>query len=217
MENRETIVFIDGGYLSKIAKHFGGDKPLKCHINQLAVRLAKERDLWVNEVYYYTAPPYQSSIPTEDEKRKKQNYDRFIQVIKKARPTINVREGRCQKCDNGEFQQKGVDTNITIDLMSVAQRKEVGKIILLACDTDFVPIMNKIRTDYGMHIILAYYFEKKRKDIFSMSNHILTACDDKILIEKKHFDLSEIFTPLDVNDTLRRMNRDNQKQKKHKH
>jgi hypothetical protein len=71
MKDRETIVFIDGGYLAKITSRFGKEGAhLKCHINQLAMHLAKERNLWVNEIYYYTAPPYQSPIPTSEEKKK---------------------------------------------------------------------------------------------------------------------------------------------------
>jgi uncharacterized LabA/DUF88 family protein len=217
MNDRETIVFIDGGYLAKITSRLGKEgKHLKCHINQLAMHLAKERNLWVNEVYYYTAPPYQSPIPTIKEKKKKQDYDNFTQVIKRVKPSISLREGRCQKDDKGDFHQKGVDTYLTMDLMRVAQRREVKNIIVLACDTDFVPIMNQIREDYGIHIILAYYFEKQRNGIFSMSNHILTACDDKILIEKKHFDLSAVFTPLDVDKTLRRLTFGRDKKQKHK-
>ncbi len=40
----ETILFIDGGYLSYISKYFGKGKPLKYKIEQLATNLAKEKN-----------------------------------------------------------------------------------------------------------------------------------------------------------------------------
>jgi len=63
----------------------------------------------------------------------------------------------------------------------------IKTIIILACDTDFVPILNKIRTKFNMKVILAYFNDFVRNSQFSMSNHILTACDDKFLIEEEHF------------------------------
>jgi uncharacterized LabA/DUF88 family protein len=195
IDTNKTIVLIDEGYLSKIKKHFGGGNYIKCHVNQLAIRLSKERNLWCDEVYFYTAPPYQSPIPTEEEKERKRNYDKFIQKLKYDRltPIINIKEGRCQKDKAGKFYQKGVDTHLIMDLMSIAQRREVKQIILLACDTDFIPIIEKVKKDYGLKVILACFFDRKRKSNFSMSNHILTACDDKIFIRREHFDTTPIY------------------------
>ena len=54
MEN--VHVYIDGGYLSKIAKHLFGFYP-EYDIKQFANTLAKEQGLWCLKAYYYTAPP----------------------------------------------------------------------------------------------------------------------------------------------------------------
>ena len=99
---------------------------------------------------------------------------------------ITLREGRCQKIDN-IFMQKGVDTLLTMDLFEVVHKKEVETVILLACDTDFVPILNRIREE-GIKVILYYFSDFNRKSKFFMSNHILTACDKKILLRKEDFD-----------------------------
>ncbi|HIK02968.1 TPA: NYN domain-containing protein [archaeon] len=184
MEN--TWVFLDAGYLNKIAKYFGGGQPIGYDINQFAITLAKANNLWCKGVFYYTAPPYQSSRPTPDEADRKRKYDRFISKLNKI-PDFTVREGRCQKQDGGQYVQKGVDTLLVMDLLS-CKEKGIKTIVVLACDTDFVPVLNKLRKEHGIKIILAYFSDYKRRSEFSMSNHILTACDFKFLVQKEHFD-----------------------------
>jgi len=183
-----TYIFIDAGYLSKISSHLGNGKHLKCDVNQLANTFAREQQLWNIGTFYYTAPPFQGNPPEGDEGRRKANYDKFISKIKRI-PSFTVREGRCQKID-GKFHQKGVDTLITMDLMTLTSKKnKIKKIIILTCDTDFVPVLQKIR-DEGIEVILYYYSDRVRNSKFSMSNHIFTVCDNKVLITKEHFEKS---------------------------
>jgi len=75
--------------------------------------------------------------------KRRTGYDLFINKLKRI-PNFNVYEGRCQKVD-GEFHQKGVDTLLTMGLMEFAIQNKGGTIIIIACDTDFVPILNSIR------------------------------------------------------------------------
>jgi len=62
---KSTIVFIDAGYLSFISRYFGKDKPLRYKIENFAVNLAKSKGFECKKIYFYTAPPYQSSKPTQ--------------------------------------------------------------------------------------------------------------------------------------------------------
>jgi uncharacterized LabA/DUF88 family protein len=181
----ETILFIDGGYLSYISKYFGKGRPLKYKIEKFAINLVKERNFIVKEIYYYTAPPFQNPIPSEEENERKRNYDKFIGKLKLAKPPIIVREGRCQKIDDS-FQQKGVDTLMTMDLLRVPKKMNVKDIIIITSDTDFVPIIRDIKQD-GVNPILAYFTDKRRKSAFSLSNHLWKVCNIKILIRKEHF------------------------------
>ncbi|MEK6897904.1 MAG: NYN domain-containing protein [Nanoarchaeota archaeon] len=183
----KTILFIDGGYLSFISKHFGGGNPLKYKIEKFAINLAKEVGLDCQTIYFYIAPPFQGPKPSEEENRRKANYDKFIEKLKFVEPQIKIREGRLQKI-NETFQQKGVDTLMTMDLLKVAQQKEIKKIIILTSDTDFVPIIKDIRKNYGIEVILAYFTDRKRKSAFSLSNHLWKAVNRKILIKRKNFD-----------------------------
>ena len=115
---------------------------------------------------------------------RKANYDKFISKLRKL--NIIVREGRLQKIDS-IYKQKGVDTLLTMDLMTLSNNKGKKNIILLACDTDFVPILNQTRKN-GCRIVLFYFSDYKRKSNFSMSNYILTACDKSVLLTKEHFE-----------------------------
>lgn len=184
---KETIVFLDAGYLSYISKHFGRGKPLKYKIEKFAVNMAKEMELNCRAIYFYIAPPFQSPKPSEEENKRKANYDKFVEKLKFVKPEIRIREGRLQKIDE-TFQQKGVDTLMTMDLLKISQQKEVEKIIILTSDTDFVPIINDIKESYGIEVILAYFTDRKRKSAFSLSNHLWKAVDKKILIKREHFD-----------------------------
>lgn len=186
MEN--TYVYLDMGYISKISKHLGKGQPLRYDIKQLANTLAKEKGLWCKKVFVYTAPPYQSPAHpniTDLERRKK--HDGWIKAISKI-PDVIVREGRCQKDDDGSFHQKGVDSHLIMDLFSLDDNKDnIKTIIVLACDTDFVPVLESARTKYKINVIIAFYSDFIRNSEFSMSNHLWSVCDDRMLITEEHF------------------------------
>ncbi|HLC90535.1 MAG TPA: NYN domain-containing protein [Candidatus Nanoarchaeia archaeon] len=184
MTLEKTAVLIDGGYFGKISKHFGNGKHLSVNIVTFSKYLSIKKGLWMNEIIYYTAPPFQSTPPTEEEIKRKGGYDRFISKLTKH-PEVTVREGRVQKLE--EYKQKGVDTLLVMDLMSFAISKKYKKIILLACDTDFVPVIRKLEKDDGITTILYYYSDRIRKSKFSMSNEILDICREKSLLTKEHF------------------------------
>lgn len=145
----------------------------------------KKQGLFCEHSFYYTAPPFQSEKPTEQESRFKAGYDSFMSKLK-ANSRITVREGRLQKIGN-EFTQKGVDALLTMDLVQEPLRRKISTIILLACDTDFVPILNHLREENKIKVILYYFNDRKRNAQFSLSNHILTACDSCICLERIDF------------------------------
>ena len=67
-------------------------------------------------------------------------------------------------------------------------KTDIKRIILLSCDTDFVPVMQYLREEFESEIILDYYADRKGGSRFSMSNHMLTACDKAIKLEKKQLE-----------------------------
>jgi uncharacterized LabA/DUF88 family protein len=188
---QSCYVFIDAGYLSKISEHFAGEgNYIKYDLQQLPITLAKAKNLWCEKVYYYTAPPYLSSSPSKEESERRRRHDNFVENVLKKKFGWEVREGRCQKGDKeNDYHQKGVDNLIDIDLMDLCQKNAVKTVLMLICDTDFVPILNKIRKEWQIKVVIAYFTDRIRRSEFSMSNHLLTACDDTLLIEKNHFNI----------------------------
>jgi len=181
----ETIVFIDGEYLSLVAKRLLGSGKPGYDLGKFAFNLAKEQKLWCRKVFYYTAPPYQSRKATKAENERKSRYDRFVNRL--ARKGVIVREGRCQRTGDG-FRQKGVDTLLTMDLLEMPVSEEVKTVILVTGDTDFVPVLERIRSKHGVKVVLYYFADRVRDSKFSMSNHLLMACDRKVAVGRGHFE-----------------------------
>ena len=182
-----ALIFVDAGFLSELLKHFGEGQYLRFDYLKFFKDLAKKRDLRLEKIFYYTAPPFQGTPPTEEEKKEKEGYDSFISKIKKD-SLISVREGRVQKLigiEREEFNQKGVDTLMTLDL-ALAKYKfpEVVELILITSDTDFCPVIREVK-NLGTKIILLTYFEKKRNSKFFLSHHLVDCCDEVKYIQKE--------------------------------
>ncbi len=144
-------------------------------------------------IFYYTAPPFQSSVPTSEEEKKNRGYGKFINKLKKR--GVVVREGRCQrlKCDdNFVYKQKAVDILLTMDLMSVPiDYPKVKRIILVSSDSDFVPVVESLE-EKGVKIILYTYYEKIRDTPFSVSNHLIKSVHKYVQLTKEDFDNSPL-------------------------
>jgi uncharacterized LabA/DUF88 family protein len=182
----ETLVFLDEGFLSVLTKFFGNEKRLKFDKFEFAKIISKEQSLFCKHLFYYTAPPYEGTIPTEKERKMKEGYDKFIASLSKDKG-ISVREGRCQRI-NEKFTQKGVDTLLTIDLSHIKDDyPNVKKIILVSSDTDFCPAIKDIKDRNNIEVILYTYFDRKRGSKFSLSNELIACCSKYVKLKKEHF------------------------------
>jgi len=72
-----------------------------------------------------------------------------------------------------------------MDLLSEAIAHKGMEFVLVACDTDFVPIIKEIKEKFLIKVNLYYFNDFVRNSKFSMSNYIMTACDKCILITKE--------------------------------
>ncbi len=192
MEN--TLIFIDAGFLSKLSRYFGNGKYLKYNIITFSNNLAKKQGLNCKNIFYYTAPPFQNENSNKEEAEKYRKYENFKNALLKNSDII-IREGRCQRLKSEKefiYNQKGVDALIIIDLMSIPlEHKEVKKIILIANDSDFVPVVEKIK-GLGIDVILYTYYSKNRGSSFSRSNHLLKIVSRYIRLTKEDFTNAEI-------------------------
>jgi uncharacterized LabA/DUF88 family protein len=185
----EALVFIDAGFLSKVSKHFWKGAPFKYNIVTFAKKIVEKEKKLLKQLYYYTAPPFQSNNPSPEEKKRKERYDLFISKLK-AESKMRVREGRCQRLKlEGRyvFKQKGVDTLMTMDLVyAPIEHTGIKEIILIASDSDFVPVIEKLKK-VGIQSTLYTYFERKRNSIFSTSNNLLKSVSKVVQLTEKDF------------------------------
>ncbi len=186
--SQETLVFIDETFLEKLSKYFGNGKYLKFDKVLFAENLARKQKLDCRNIFYYTAPPFQSGKPTKEEKNKNKGYGKFIYKLKKR--GVVVREGRCQRLKiNGNFifNQKAVDILLAMDLMSVPLKyPKIKKVIIISSDSDFVPVVKELEQE-GIRIILYTYYEKIRNTPFSVSNHLIKSVYKYVLLSKNDF------------------------------
>jgi uncharacterized LabA/DUF88 family protein len=182
-----SLMFVDTGFLSELSKHFGRGKHLKFDYSRFFRYLSEKEGLGLKKIFYYTAPPFQSNTPCKDEILRKKGYDSFSNKIKKD-SLMKFREGRVQKLTTSkgeEFNQKGVDTLMTLDLALVKDKfLEVKKVILVTSDTDFCPVIKEIR-NFGIKVILYTYYERKRNSKFFLSHHLVDCCDEVKYLKKE--------------------------------
>src|SRR3989344_6676836 len=186
----ETLIFIDAGLLSKLSRYLGKGKYLVYDIIKFTKNLARKESLTCQQIFYYTAPPFQSEPPLKEEIKRKERYDKFIKKLLKTKEVI-IREGRCQRLKiDGKFiyKQKAVDSLMIMDLMRTPiDCPNIKKIIILASDSDFVPIIKYLRK-LNMEIILYTNYSKKRESNLSRSNELLKVVNRYVELTKQDFD-----------------------------
>jgi len=187
-----VIVFIDNAYLIRLKNYFFKEN-FNYSVRSFVEFLAKKNNFHIKRIYLYDAPPFQSKQSDEKENKMKENYDRFVSFFRKDR--IIVREGRTQRIKMGNgfiYRQKGVDILLGIDMVGILKEfPELRSVILLSGDSDFVPVVKKLKS-FGVNVILWTYFERNRRSPFSRSNYLISSVDKFTKIEKKDFEACKI-------------------------
>jgi len=132
------IVMIEGGYMRPAMKMLGDPPPEVSYLKLSEYFAAGDERL---RTYYYDSPPFQSASPSEDEKRRKADFDKFTQAIERL-PRTQVRLGKLQRRrENGQwkFQQKRVDVLLAVDLVQLSCEKLIQRAVIIGTDSDFVP------------------------------------------------------------------------------
>ncbi len=91
-------------------------------------------------------------------------------------PKYEVRLGKLA-FRNGEFEQKGVDTLLSIDLVNLAASGKISDAVLMAGDSDFIPAV-KVAKNYGINIHL---YHSKIKGQYH--DALWQICDERIPID----------------------------------
>jgi len=190
----DTLIFVDDGFFGLVKKHFAREDGKPKKYLQAFRNVCKKENLNLKHLYIYTAPPFQNPKPTEKEDFLMSRYQNMTKMLRRKK-WITLGEGRCQKYFNKQgkedFRQKGVDALIIMDMYDIKENyPNIKKIILIASDSDFVPVIERMKQK-GFEVILYTYFDRKRKSKFSTSNHLLKVASRWEKLNLKYFEDSK--------------------------
>jgi len=176
-----VAVFVDGGYLNHLCKtSFGSrSRPFRVNYRRLGENIARECGGVLFRTYYYHAKPFQSKPPTEDERRRKSAFDRFLQFLDGV-DRMEVRLGRVRRYydeeGNVKFEQKGVDVKLAIDALKLSLKGKIHKVAFVTGDSDFIPVVEAIK-DEGIEVCIFYHPS-------SVNWSLVNVCDKRVEIKK---------------------------------
>jgi len=157
-EERDTervMVFVDGNNLYHCLKEKGWRT--WTDIGLLAERLVGDRTLV--HIYYYNAPPPGGKPHTE-------RGNAYLSRMKKT-PNLTFRPSWLQSTKKADeygvyqsYQEKGCDTAITADVVSLAAKNEYDVAIIVASDGDYAPGAKTVAS-LGKSVELVYFPGRK--------------------------------------------------------
>lgn len=191
----DTLIFVDDGFFGLVKKHFQKENGKPKKYLQTFRNICKKENLNLKHLFIYTAPPYQSPKPTKTEDFLMSRYQNMTKMLRNKKWII-LREGRYQKIINEqgeeEFSQKGIDALIILDMYDFKENyPNIKKIILIASDSDFVPVIERMKQK-GIEVILYTYFDRKRHSKFSTSNQLLKVASRWVRLNEGYFEDSKL-------------------------
>ncbi len=148
-----VAILIDGAYLEKVLKN-EFNLP-KIDFDKLSHGMARGKEIL--RTYYYNCLPYQGNPPTDEERKRFANKQRFFTYLERL-PRYTVRLGRLAyrgTDEKGEkrFEQKGIDTLLSVDMVNLAATRQISGVILLAGDSDCLPAV-RVAKEHGVVVTL---------------------------------------------------------------
>ena len=167
---KRAIILIDGGYL-RVKANRAGKKYDPAFIEKLAHKCSAS-DEEILRVLYYDCAPYSGTakLPVSGNLHTFSGSDKWLEelacknlfavrrgVLKfrgyKPKQTP-VQPGGLTDADfDPDFEQKGVDMRIGLDIALYSERRTVERIVLVSNDTDCVPAM-KYGRRHGLQVVI---------------------------------------------------------------
>lgn len=149
-------------------------------------------------VDFSKTPQYTWTCDFYDELRKRRKFALRLGVLASESVNYNLKQETTKKLMNGmvrldeltdmdfslNLKQKGVDMRIGIDIASLAFKKQVDRIILIAGDSDFVPAAKLARRE-GIDFILDPMHNSIRDDLFEHIDGIRSKAPKKQIKNNK--------------------------------
>jgi len=167
---KKAVVLIDGGHLRVMARQ-GNQSYISDFIEKFSLACVKE-DENLLRVLYYDCAPYSGTVklPVSGNKKTFESNDGWLRDLA-ARDLFAVRRGVLKfrgfkptripiasetlsdEDFKPDFEQKGVDMRIGLDIATFAATGIVDRIILVSGDTDCIPAMKHARIA-GLQLIM---------------------------------------------------------------
>lgn len=167
---KKIAILIDGGHL-RVAARNAGKQYCPTFIEQLAHR-CPARDEEILRILYYDCAPYagKARLPVSgnpfqfggsgawlDELSRKDLFAVRLGVLKfRGYKPVRIPVASDALSDDDfrpDFEQKGVDMRIGLDIASFCQTKAVERIVLISNDTDCIPAMKHGRKA-GLQVVI---------------------------------------------------------------
>jgi uncharacterized LabA/DUF88 family protein len=177
-----TAIFIDGAYLEFTLRE--SYESVRIDYGLLSEKMAGGID--VLRSYYYNCLPYVGNPPTEEEKTRLADKQRFFDALTRI-PRYQVRLGQLafrglRTGDNRPiFEQKRVDTLMAVDFVLLCSTQRITHAALLTGDGDFVPAVN-VAKEFGVVVSLWY------SDRFRADDELWRVCDERHVIDQQLID-----------------------------
>ncbi|MEI6285628.1 MAG: NYN domain-containing protein [Bacillota bacterium] len=175
----QTAIFIDSGYLDKVLEK--EHHTVRIDFSKLIPHLAT--DVRLLRTYYYFCYPYKSTPPLEDELKRIEGKQAFINQIA-VLDDFALREGRLEHrgedAQTGKpiYVQKRIDVKMAVDLTLLATKNKITHAVIIAGDSDFIPAIEVAKNE-GVHVTLVHGEKNKAH------NDLIEICDKRIVIDAK--------------------------------
>jgi len=170
--NDRVAVFIDNGYLSKII-----NEGIKIDFVKFCDAVCENKERL--RTYFYDCKPYVSEPPTDEEKAKASQYNKFANKVE-GLPRFQMRFGKLRKNRDSTFEQKRVDILLAVELVRLSWSGQIGYAVIVTGDSDFVPAIEAAK-DAGVITKLCYSRQ-------SIHDELLSAVDERFEMGQAFFD-----------------------------
>ena len=162
MPFERVMVFIDGAYLRKRCKEFGGHDNVKW--SKLSWNFIRMFNTYgtnpfnanLIRIYYYDAIVPKTNPDYENDMKYFEKID--------SQYAYTVRLGKHVKSSKGKDRQKGVDILMAIDSLTMAYQNQYDTGMFLIADADFKPLIDAVK-HAGKKTLGIYYKQTCPKDL----------------------------------------------------
>jgi uncharacterized LabA/DUF88 family protein len=169
-----AAIFIDGGYIQSQLKQNKVEADYQELADYFLEPLRHSIPLDLLRCYYYYCPPYMSPEPTEDEMKRMDAHEEFVEEIESL-DRWSMRLGKLQKKWDGKkevYEQKRVDVLLSVDLVRHAAAGHIQHAVLVAGDSDFVPAVEAAK-EHGVTLSLwCGHYSTVHRDLIALADEV---------------------------------------------